>query len=77
MEIRKRFTQDFKLKVLSELDSGKTVAELSRMYEVHPNVLSRRRREYKRNPREAFAGHGNTWKLEALLAERERLIGQL
>lgn len=77
MESRKRFTRDFKLKVLSELDSGKAVAELSRAYEVHPNVISRWRREYQRNPKEAFAGHGNTWKLEAKLAERERLIGQL
>ena len=77
MESRKRFTRDFKLKVLNELENGKTVAELSRMYEVHPNILSRWRREYKRNPKEAFAGHGNTYKLEARLAERERLIGQL
>jgi transposase len=77
MESRRRFTRDFKLKVLSELDSGKTVAEVSRACEVHPNAIARWRREYRRNPKEAFAGQGNTWKLEARLAERERLIGQL
>ena len=29
------------------------------------------------NPNEAFKGQGNLWKLEAKLAERERLIGEL
>ena len=77
MKSRKRFTRDFKLKALSELDSGRTIAEISRAYEIHPNVIVRWRREYQSNPREAFAGKGNTWKLEAILAERDRLIGQL
>ena len=74
---RKKFTQEFKLEVLRELDSGKTVAELSRVYEVHPNVMYRWRREFRDNPKEAFAGLGNTYKLEAKLAERDRLIGKL
>lgn len=77
MEPRKRFTRDFKLKVLGELNSGKSTAELSRLHEVHPNVVLRWQREYRSNPKDAFAGHGKTWKLEAKLAERERLIGQL
>jgi transposase len=77
MEQRKRFTRDFKLKVLGEFNSGKSAAELSRQYEIHPNVILRWQREFRSNPKAAFAGHGNTWKLEAKLAERERLIGQL
>jgi transposase len=62
---------------VGELDSGKSVAELSRQYEVHPNMIYRWRREYRQNPKEAFAGRGNTWKLEAKLAEYQRLTGQL
>ena len=77
MEPRKKFTKDFKLMVVGELDAGKSVAEVSRLHEVHPNMLHRWRRELRSNPKEAFAGQGNTWKLEAKLAERERLIGQL
>jgi len=77
MDQRKRFSRDFKLKVLGELNSGKSAAELSRQYEVHPNVLLRWVREFRSNPKEAFAGHGNTWKLEAQLAERDRIIGRL
>lgn len=74
---RKKFTRDFKLMVLSELDSGKTTAEVSRVHEVHPNMISRWRREYRNNPKNAFAGQGNTYKLEAKLAEKDRLIGKL
>ncbi len=74
---RKRFTRDFKLMVLRELDSGKTAPELSRLYEVHPNVIHRWRHEYQDNPKDAFAGPGNTYKLEAKLAERDCLIGRL
>lgn len=73
----KKFDRDLKLKILSELDSGKSVAELSRQYEVHPNMIYRWRREYRQNPKEAFAGRGNTWKLEAKLAEYQRMVGQL
>jgi len=74
---RKKFTRDYKLLVLSELDSGKTTAEVSRVHEVHPNVISRWRREYRNNPKDAFAGKGNTYKMEAKLAEKDRLIGRL
>ncbi len=74
---RKRFTRDFKLMVLRELDSGKTATELSRVHEVHPNVIQRWRCEYRDNPKNAFAGPGNTHKLEAKLAERDRIIGKL
>lgn len=77
MEQRKRFSRDFKLKVLGGLNDGKSAAELSRQYEVHPNVILRWQREFRSNPKDAFAGHGNMCKLEAKLAERDRLIGQL
>ena len=77
MRSQRMFTRDFKLMVLCELDSGKSAAELGRVHEVHPNVIHRWRREYQDNPKNAFAGPGNTYKLEAKLAERERLIGRL
>jgi len=77
MKDRRRFTRDFKLGVLRELDSGKSPAEVCRMHEIHPSLLSRWQRLYRENPREAFAGHGNTYRLEAKLAEKDRLIGKL
>lgn len=40
-------------------------------------MLSKWKREYKDNPGTAFIGNGNIGKLEAKLAESERLTGQL
>ena len=77
MGSRKRFTREFKLMIVGELEAGKSAAELSRTHSVHTNVIHRWRREYESNPDEAFAGQGNTWKLEAKLAEKDRLIGKL
>lgn len=77
MTERRKFTRDFKLGVLRELDSGKSAAEVCREHEIHPSLLSKWQQLYRENPKEAFAGHGNTYRLEAKLAERDRLIGQL
>lgn len=74
---RRSFSRDFKVSLLRELENGGSMAELCRMHAVHPSLLSKWRQEYNANPREAFSGCGNTYKLEARLAERERLIGEL
>lgn len=77
MESRRKFTRDFKIQVLRELENGKSVAELCRENQIHESLLCRWRQLYRKNPEEAFAGHGNTYKLEAKLAEQERIIGRL
>lgn len=77
MGIRRKFTREFKISVLRELENGKTAAEVCREHIIHPTVLPRWRREYQENPQNAFGGCGNTYKLDAKIAECERLIGQL
>ena len=71
------FSKQFKLEVLQELESGKTVTQVGRERELSPTVVTRWKREFKQNPSQAFAGKGNTYKLEAKNAELERKIGQL
>jgi len=77
MKIRKKFTREFKITLLRELENGKSAAQVSREYGIHPSLLSNWKREYKENPETAFSGNGNINKPEAKLAESERLIGQL
>src|SRR3989337_4173710 len=77
MKSRKKFTKEFKISVLRELENSKTAAQLGREHDIHPTMLSKWKREYKENPEIAFSGNGNTSKPEAKLAESERLIGQL
>ncbi len=77
MKARRKFTRDFKLSVLRELEGGKSAAQVCRENEVHQAMLSKWKREYGDNPQEAFKGSGNVCKLEAQIAQQERLIGQL
>lgn len=75
--IRRKYTQEFKLGIIRELDSGKTLAEVCRENVIHPAMVSRWRKEYEKDPEHAFSGHGNTYKEQARIAELERLVGQL
>ena len=74
---RKRYSKEFKISVVRELESGVRPAELSRKHGIHPSIPSRWKKEYYEDPDRAFSGHGNTYKLEARNAELERLVGQL
>lgn len=77
MKTRKKFTKEFKISVLRELENDKKAAQICREHGIHPSMLSNWKREYKDNPGTAFIGNGNIGKLEAKLAESERLTGQL
>ncbi len=77
MKTRKKFTREFKISILRELENGKSAAQVCRENGIHPPMLSKWKREYKENPGTAFSGNGDISKPEAKLAESERLIGQL
>ncbi len=76
MKLRRTFTKEFKLSVVQELEAT-SLAEVCRAHSVSPSVLSRWKREYDENPKEAFSGHGNIWKEDARISQYERLVGQL
>jgi transposase len=74
---RCRFTREFKLQVLREIETGKTVAQAAREHEIHPNLITKWRSLRHQYVEHAFAGNGNTYKLEARVAELERRVGRL
>ena len=74
---RRRFTRDFKLQVLREIEAGKSIAQAAREHELHPNLITRWRSLQARYAQQAFAGNGNHYKQEARIAELERLVGRL
>ena len=55
---RRQFTREFKLAALQRLETGASVAEVARAFQVNPNVLHRWRREFRTGPGNAFPGHG-------------------
>ena len=74
---RRQFTKDFKLQVLRELEAGKSLAQVSRQYQLHPTLIGKWRKQLLLYGESAFAGNGNLFKDEARIAELERMIGQL
>ena len=76
MNKRRIFTSDFKQKIVGELNI-KSPAQLSREYDLSPSVINRWKRELTQYGADAFRGNGATYKFEAIVAEKDRLIGQL
>lgn len=72
----RRFTRDFKLKVLREIEGGMRPAEVCRKYELHPRLIGKWRKQlYDEGERNFLKGpvpssESNT------VAELERKIGQ-
>jgi transposase len=76
MKKRRKYTREFKISVITELDAGKTIAQVSREYNLHPSMITRWKREYNKDPESAFRGNGVTSN-ESRIAELERLVGKL
>ena len=76
MTHRRIFTREFKLDVIRQLEH-KDKAQLCREHNLQPQLLNRWEREQRDYPKIAFKGKGNLYKLEAKLAESQRLIGEL
>lgn len=73
---RRTFTKEFKLEAVRRLQSGVSMAEVSRAVEVSPNVLHRWVRDFRQAPGNAFPGQGQRRWSEGKVAELERKVGQ-
>ena len=78
---RRKFSREFKIKVVEAYRSGQTAVELSRQFELHPNVIYEWDRQYRENPEHAFGTHRETNDPmdahEERIAELERMLGRL
>lgn len=73
---RRQFTREFKLTVVQQVDAGKRVAEVARMYEIALAMIWRWQAQAEANPQGAFL-RGRKRPAESREAELERMIGQL
>lgn len=76
-KIRRTFDKEFKLAVVRDLESGKTTAQVSRERSVKADLALRWAKEYRDNPKLAFAGKGKPATADAKVAELERMVGKL
>lgn len=74
---RRQFTKEFKLGVIREIEAGKSIAQVAREHQLHPNTILKWRKLHLQYAERAFSGHGQTYKDEARIAELERMVGQL
>jgi transposase len=74
---RRRFSREFKIEVIREIEQGTKQAEVCRKHNLHPVLVNLWKREYHQSPETAFQEHGEQYKDEAKIAELEQLVGKL
>ena len=74
---RRRFSREFKIEVIREIEQGIKQAEVCRKHSLHPVLVNKWRNEYHQYPETAFQGNGKQYKDEAKIAELEQLVGKL
>jgi len=63
--IRKRYTKEEKLEIVKEsMEEYASLQSIGERYSVHPNTISRWRRELIKNDEHAFPGNGNKLQTE-------------
>jgi len=71
------YSRETKISALNDLNAGTPVAGVCREYQVKLGVLYRWKREYEKDPANAFSGKGTPASAEARIAQYERLVGRL
>jgi len=76
---RRRFSREFKIKVMQAYESGVSAVELSRQFEIHPNVIYGWSREYRKDPHTAFQVDppDAIQNQDQRIADLERMLGRL
>ena len=76
---RQQYSRELKIAVMREIDSGKGIAEVARMYQLSPKRLETWKSEWRAKGELAFPGKGTQpqTRLDAdRISELERKIGQ-
>jgi transposase len=74
---RRKFSRDFKLQVVREVEAGKAQAQIAREHEISQTLISRWCRQHRRYKDRAFSGPGRAHTDEARIAGLERMVGRL
>jgi transposase len=74
---RRQFSREFKLQVIREIESGVPAAQISRQHQIGESLLHKWKKQYRKDPHNAFNGAGRPSSQDARMADLERTIGQL
>lgn len=77
----RKFSVEYKLKVVQSFQAGVPIGEMIRQFDIHPNMVYKWTQEYRQNPTGAFrngriidTSNGTT---DAHITELERMVGRL
>lgn len=74
---KRSFTKEFKLEVVQELSTGKSVGEVSREHDLKPTLVSRWMREHQQSAGLAFSGKEiHPRKIPKLLNSKEKSVNK-
>lgn len=74
---RRTYSREFKLKVLREIEAGKSQAQAAREYQLSDTAIYKWRQQLNKYKDQAFAGRGHAYTDEARTSELERMVGRL
>jgi transposase len=74
---RRKFSKEFKIQIIHEIENGTSVAQISRQHEIQESMIHKWRKQYQQNPANAFSGNGKISSQEARIAQLERILGKL
>ena len=73
---RRKFSAEFKLRAVRQVEAGASVAAVARRYEIHPTLLSKWRRQLRSDPQRALQRSRNSNDEQAHVEELERMEAQ-
>lgn len=76
-KVNRKFSREFKLSVIKELESGKTMGQVCREYRLHEQTVSRWRKQYREKPEKAFMEEDENKMEKIKVLELERTVGKL
>ena len=74
---RRKFTKEFKLQVIREIEAGKSIAQAAREHQLHPTLIGRWQKQHLQYAERAFSGNGHLYTDQARVSELERMVGRL
>ena len=58
-KLRRRFSKEFKLEIVKRSLGDERLSDIAEEYKIHPNTISRWRKEYLASGQDSFPGEGN------------------
>ena len=73
---RRKFSAEFKLRAVRQVEAGASVAAVARRHEIHPTLLSKWRQQLRRDPERALQRDRKPNDEQLQVSELEQMAGR-